>query len=147
LVRHRVPACLLYARILVVAALATACSESTAVPTVEGTFGLTALNGQPLPYDDSLGCCVYLAGRMSFARDRFDILITSRTKFNQQIADVTGAGIFKQHASALTFQQDVGDAPFLLFDGHVSADTIRVALGGEGPGAPDQFHAIFVRSP
>jgi hypothetical protein len=146
LVRQRASACLLYARMLAVATLTTACSDSTA-PTVEGAFGLTALNAQPLPYDDSLGCCVYLAGRMSFARDRFEIVITSRTKFNQQIADATGAGIFNQHGSALTFQQDAGDVPFLLADGQISADTIRVALGGEGPGAPDQFHAIFVRVP
>jgi hypothetical protein len=36
-------------------------------------------------------------------------------------------------------------APLLLDAGTVSADTLRVAFGGEGPGSADQFHALYVR--
>jgi hypothetical protein len=33
----------------------------------------------------------------------------------------------------------------LLDAAAVSADTLRVAFGGEGPGSADQFHALYVR--
>jgi hypothetical protein len=55
-------------------------------------------------------------------------------------------GTYTRRASSLAFVLDsVLVAPLLLDAGTVSADTLRVAFGGEGPGSANQFHALYVR--
>jgi hypothetical protein len=50
--------------------------------------------------------------------------------------------------ASITFAADSVDlVPLLLSPATVSADTIALGLGGEGPGASDQFQARFVRAP
>lgn len=131
--------------LLIAALLAAACSDPVTAGSVQGTYDLASLNGQPLPYDPGLGCCIYLSGRLILTEDVFEISITSRNKNNQIVSAVTGSGTFAVAGTALTFQQSKGDIAFSLHNARVSGSTITLAFGGDGPGAADQFRAVLVR--
>ncbi len=131
--------------LLAAAAFSVSCSDPASSGPVEGTYELASLNGQPLPYDHALGCCVYLAGRMILTADAFQLTVTSRNKNNQLVSDVSGTGTYTVSGTAVTFQQTKGDLAFHLYDARVSGGTMTLALGGDGPGAADQFRAVFVR--
>ena len=48
----------------------------------------------------------------------------------------------------MTFTRDSFEIiGFLLDVARLSDDTLRVSFGGEGPGSPDQFAALFVQAP
>ena len=57
-------------------------------------------------------------------------------------------GSYIASGSSLSFVSDsFAVIGFRLDLSALSGDSLRVAFGGEGPGAPDQFHALFVRAP
>jgi hypothetical protein len=124
-----------------------ACGDDGGPGSVEGTYALQTLNGEPLPYDnDGLGCCWYLAGALSLDAGQYTISITAQNFGDADPFTVTEWGAYVSSDAALTFAPDSFDLlPLLLSPGTVSDDAIALGLGGEGPGAPDQFQARFVR--
>lgn len=140
-------------RILVACALAalTACGEDVAGPeTIDGRYTLRQLNGVPLPYDhEGLGCCTYLNGTMDLDGGGYEVSLTARNRNNGLVFTVMEWGTYARPASSrITFARDsFAIQPFLFDVAMVSDDSLRVAFGGEGPGSPDQFQALFVRGP
>jgi hypothetical protein len=124
-----------------------ACGDDGGPASVEGDYTLQALNGEPLPYDnDGLGCCSYLAGALILDVGEYTISITARNFGDTDPFTVTEWGRYAANGPTLTFAPDSFDlVPLLLSPGTISAGTIVLGLGGEGPGAPDQFQAGFVR--
>jgi hypothetical protein len=134
----------------VAAALAAlaACGDDVSGPgAIEGVFALRRLNQEPLPYDhEGLGCCTYLSGTLDLERDGYAASLTARNRNTGLVFTAMEWGTYTRRASSLTFALDsVVVAPLLLDAGTVSADTLRVTFGGEGPGSADQFHALYVR--
>jgi hypothetical protein len=129
-----------------------ACGDDSSGPATEddGTYVLRQLNDSPLPYDhEGLGCCTYLEGRMELDRGRYEVAITFRNRNNGLVATIMEWGrTGPRPASRLAFAPDsFVVTPFLLDTATLAADTLRVEWGGEGPGSPDQFQALFVREP
>ena len=128
-----------------------ACTDDTAGPSAgDGVYALRQLNGSPLPYDhEGLGCCIYLSGRMELDAGRYEVALTFENRNNGLVATAMEWGAYQRsEAARLSFARDsFVVAPLLLDDATVSADTVRVAFGGEGPGSPDQFQALYVRGP
>jgi hypothetical protein len=124
-----------------------ACADASAPGSVEGSYALESLNGSPLPYDnDGLGCCVYLAGSLALGPSDYAISITARNVADIDPFTVTEWGTYARSGTTLTFAPDSFDlVPLLLSPATTSDDEVALGLGGEGPGAPDQFHARFVR--
>lgn len=114
---------------------------------VEGVYDLQRMNGSPLPYDhESLGCCTYLSGELVLERESYTISLMARNRNTSLIFTAREWGRYQPTASSLTFAPDSFEvAPFLLDVGTISVDSIQVALGGEGPGSPDQAQTLFVR--
>ena len=120
--------------------------DSTGPEGVRGLFRLTHLRGTPVPYVDPLGCCVYVSGSLEL--DEFDYTITTfaRNKSDTTLFSVFESGSFHKSGDSLHFTHETGN----LIDyqlGHATLvnDTIRLSLGGEGPGEPDAFPAVFVK--
>lgn len=140
-----------FERILGVAGLfmlLIACDNDTPGPNgPEGVYALQELNGQPLPYDhEGLGCCTYLSGTVELDRGRYAATLTARNRNTTVVFTANEWGTYTQGASSLTFSLDSFAVAPLGFDrGTLSADTLRLAFGGEGPGSPDQFHGLYVR--
>ena len=134
---------------LVTCALA-ACGDNPSGPRpVEGIHTLHRLNDAPLPYDhEGLGCCTYLGGTLDLEAGSYAATLTARNRNTSLVFTATEWGTYTRRVSSLTFAPDSVDVtPLILDAGTVSADTLRVAFGIEGPGPPDQFHAVFVRGP
>jgi len=122
-----------------------ACGDS-APGGIEGSYALSMLNGEPLPYDHVLGCCVYLSGGLELSAGHYAMDITFRNRGGTEPFTVTEWGGYAAGGASLTFVADSFDfAPLLLSPATVAGDTIALGLGGEAPGAPDQFRARFVR--
>jgi hypothetical protein len=113
----------------------------------EGQYTLRQLNATPLPYDhEGLGCCTYLSGTLDLEDGEYRMSITARNRNNGLVFSPTEWGDYALRGTSVTFAPDsFAVQGFLLDVGTASGDSIRVALGGEGPGAPDQFQALFVR--
>jgi hypothetical protein len=128
-----------------------ACGDDAAGPSADdGVYALRQLNGSPLPYDhEGLGCCIYLSGGLELDRGHYEIGVTFENRNNGQVATIREWGTYTRPGPArLGFARDSFLlAPFLMDVATVSLDTIRVAWGGEGPGSPDQFQALYVRGP
>jgi hypothetical protein len=124
-----------------------ACGDDGGPGSVEGNYALQTLNGEPLPYDnDGLGCCWYLSGALALDAGQYTISITARNFGDTDPFTVTEWGAYVSSAAALTFAPDSFDlVALLLSPAAVTGDTVALGLGGEGPGAPDQFQARFVR--
>ena len=126
--------------------LCAACGDSNGPRGVEGFFRLTHLRGEPVPYVDPLGCCVYVSGSLEL--DEFDYTITTiaRNKSDTTLFSVFESGRFYQLGDSLHFTRESGNLiDFLLGHATLVNDTIRLSLGGEGPGEPDAFPAVFVK--
>jgi hypothetical protein len=140
-----------FERILGVAGLCMAliaCGSDSPGPNgTEGAFVLHELNGQPLPYDhEGLGCCTYLSGMVELDRGRYAATLTARNRNTTVVFTASEWGTYTEDASSLTFSLDSFAVAPLGFDrGTLSADTLRLAFGGEGPGSPDQFHGLYLR--
>ena len=128
-----------------------ACGGESAGPSADdGSYTLRQLNDSLLPYDhEGLGCCTYLEGRMELGGGRYEVAVTFRNRNNGLVATIMEWGRSEpQESSRLAFRPDsFVVTPFLLDTATLTADTLRVAWGGEGPGSPDQFQALFVRGP
>lgn len=135
--------------LLVLAASAlTACGDDPSGPNpVEGSYTLHQLNDEPLPYDHGgLGCCTYLSGTLDLEAGSYVATLTARNRNTALVFTATEWGTYQRQTSSLAFALDSVDiTPLGLDAGTISGDTLRVAFGGEGPGSPDQFHAVFVR--
>ena len=132
------------------AGVLVACGDDASGPSaVDGVYTLHRLNDEPLPYDhEGLGCCTYLGGTLDLEAGSYAAALTARNRNTSLVFTATEWGRYTLRASSLTFAPDSVDVtPWILDAGTVSADTLRVAFGGEGPGSPDQFHAVFVREP
>lgn len=144
LAAYAVAACALAGSTLV------ACGNDSSGPSsVEGVYVLHRLNDEPLPYDhEGLGCCTYLSGTLDLEAGSYTAALTARNRNTGLVFTATEWGAYQRRASSLTFVLDSVDVtPLGLDAGTVSGDTLRVAFGGEGPGSPDQFHALYVREP
>jgi hypothetical protein len=134
---------------VVLAALA-ACGDDVSSPgAIEGVYELRRLNQEPLPYDhEGLGCCTYLDGRLDLDGGGYAASLTARNRDTGLVFTAMEWGTYTRQASSLSFELDsIAVAPLLLDAGTISADTLRVTFGGEGPGSPDQFQAVYVRQP
>jgi len=125
------------------------CGDAISPDSVAGRYALRTLNGAPLPYDhEGLGCCWYLAGALTLTVSQYTVAITARNFNGTDPFTATEWGTYAVQAAGLTFVADSFDlVPLLLSPARVSGDVIELGLGGEGPGAPDQFLARFVREP
>jgi len=134
---------------LVACGLAACGNDASGPSAVEGVYALHRLNDEPLPHDhEGLGCCTYLSGTLELEAGSYAAALTERNRNTGLVFTATEWGTYTLRASSLTFAPDSIDVtPLILDAGTVSADTLRVAFGGEGPGSPDQFHAVFVRGP
>ncbi len=123
------------------------CGDSSAPSAIEGTYQLTLLNGQELPYDQNgVGCCIYLSGFLELDGGNYTASITARNRNSDTTFTALEWGKYAREPFSLTFVLDSFDvSPLGLATGSVSADTARVGFGGEGPGSPDQFQGLFVR--
>lgn len=129
-------------------ALAAACGGDGIGPQdLAGTYALRGMNNQPLPYDhEGLGCCTYLNGELMLDADSYLMAITAQNRINGLVFTIREWGAYSWTKPSLTFARDTFEiAPFLLDVATVSGDSIHVALGGEGPGSPDQVRSLFVR--
>jgi hypothetical protein len=132
---------------LILLFLCGACGGETTGPHgVTGFFRLTHLRGVPVPYADPLGCCVYESGSLEL--DEFDYTITTiaRNKADTAHFSVFESGSFYKSGDSLHFTAETGNLiDFQLGHATLVNDTIRLSLGGEGPGEPDAFPAVFVK--
>ena len=125
----------------IVVGFVTACGDGIVTP--QGTYRLVMLNEQGLPYDDTPGCCIYLSGSLDFEATQYVVAITLRNKNNGIQGTVTEQGSFVVDGAAIGFQRTGGDVAMHLYGAMLEGNTISLALGGDGPGAADQFRAMF----
>lgn len=128
-------------------AMLASCGNDVPGPSaLEGVYTLHHLNGAPLPYDHAgLGCCTYLEGKLELGGGRYAAALTARNRNTSQVFTAVEWGIVVHRESSLTFSpESVAVTPLLLDAGTVSADSLRVTFGGEGPGSADQFQALYV---
>jgi hypothetical protein len=111
----------------------------------EGSYALVQLNDAALPYDHELGCCIYLSGTFDLHSEQYRVSITFQNKQSLAESTLHERGEYSYPGPRLTFAPTAADFPFSLFDGSLTGDTLRVRFGGDGPGAMDQFRAVFVR--
>jgi hypothetical protein len=130
-------------------ALAACGNDASGPSAVDGVYTLRRLNDEALPYDhEGLGCCTYLSGTLDLEAGSYAAALTARNRNTGLVFTATEWGTYTRRASSLTFAPDSVDVtPLILDAGTVSGDTLRVAFGGEGPGSPDQFQAVYVRDP
>lgn len=134
---------------LALAAMAGCGSGATEpVPLVE-VYALQTLNESALPYDhEGLGCCTYLNGALQLQPGRYTASITARNRNTGVVFTATEWGKFTEQLATLAFVTDSFRVEPLGLDvGVRSVEALRVAFGGEGHGSPDQFHALFVKTP
>lgn len=127
----------------------SSCSDGPASPgSIAGNYTLRQLNGALLPYDhEGLGCCTYLAGELRLSGPEYEASITARNRNTQVIfTAVEWGSVLRVPDGRIAFARDsFAVSPLGLDTARVAGDTIRVGFGGEGPGSPDQFQALFVR--
>lgn len=133
---------------------ALACSGSPTDPgpgSIVGAYAMVEENGQPLPSDPSApyGCCITLAGSITFAASAYDLRTSHRNKVNGMLFDNSEQGTYVLEGRTIRFTRTGGGGagyPYLLAPGTVSADgrTITLLYGDEGPGS-DQTRGVFRR--
>lgn len=112
---------------------------------VEGTYRLERLNDQPLPYADTLGCCTYSSGFLRLDDGTYEVRQFYLSPPDLTTLEAFEVGRYTVSGNRLQFLPTTGSAAFNLFGAAVQTDTIRLLLGGDGPGAADQFRAMFWR--
>jgi hypothetical protein len=135
-------------RFLAACLLILGCGDVAGPGEAEGVFELRRLNDQELPYDhDGLGCCTYLAGKMTLASDgKYTMELTARNRNTGVVFTATEWGQFTHEQGAMAFAFAGYSVAGLLCDvGALSGDSLTVYFGGEGHGSPDQFRALLVR--
>jgi hypothetical protein len=87
-------------------------------------------------------------GGLTLAASEYTASITAQNFAGTEPFTATEWGTYTLEGAVLTFVRDSFDlVPLLLSPATVSGNVIELGLGGEGPGAPDQFRAGFVRAP
>ncbi len=119
-----------------------ACSESAPE---SGMYRLRRLNQTAVPYDDTLGCCIYTGGYLRLADADYDVRIFFQNRNNLIIDTVFEVGSYRLFGDSLAFTPRSGNFPLSLYGAVRQGDTISLWLGGDGPGASDQFRADFSR--
>ncbi len=133
----------------VLAAVYSCGTESTAPGPVAEAYALETLNESALPYDhEGLGCCTYLNGALQLLQGRYTVSLTFRNRNSGSVFTAIEWGKYTELLSALSFALDsFAVSPLGLDAGIASGNEVRVTFGGEGPGSPDQFRAVFVHLP
>ena len=120
-----------------------ACGSST--EPAEGSYRLRSLRDTPLPYVDTLGCCTYTGGRLELGGSAYDVRLYFQNNPNALVDTAVERGRYTVHGDSLSFAPTQANYPLSLYGAVRQRDTIRLALGGDGPGAADQFPAVFIR--
>ncbi|MBK7924047.1 MAG: hypothetical protein IPJ95_10525 [Gemmatimonadetes bacterium] len=120
-----------------------ACGSSTEPE--EGTYRLHSLRHTPVPYVDTLGCCTYTGGRLALDAQDYDLRLYFQNNTNALVDTAFERGTYTARGDSLAFTPLQGNYPLSLSGAVRQRDTLRLALGGDGPGASDQFPAVFIR--
>jgi len=129
-----------------IAASLAACTATTGPVDIEGVYQLVELNGEPLPYDDQPhGCCVYTSGVLTVEPDRYEVSIGFRNKQNGMVGTSWEFGTYSVNGRFISFNWGGGDFHHRLYDAQIDGAAITLYLGGDAPGAADQFRALFRR--
>lgn len=131
-----------YLSLLLAVAAWLACSESAPE---DGFYRLRELNHTAVPYDDTLGCCIYSGGYLRLGGTDYEMRIYFQNKQNFLSDTAFELGSYRSNGDSLAFTPRSANYPLRLYGAVRDADTISLRLGGNGPGAPDQFHALFRR--
>ena len=109
----------------------------------DGFYRLRELNQTPVPYTDTLGCCIYSGGYLRLGGADYDVRIYFQNKQNFLSDTAFEVGSYRVQGDSLTFTPQSANYPLSLYGAVRQKDTISLWLGGDGPGASDQFHALF----
>lgn len=123
-------------------AVGLACSASSPE---DGYYRLRTLKGVPVPFDDTQGCCIYTGGFLRLGDMEYDASIFFQNRNNSLVDTAFENGGYRLRGDSIRFDPAGGNFPLSLFGAARSGDTVHLFLGGDGPGAADQFDAIFVR--
>ena len=127
-----------------------ACGDGPSNPgPLAASYTLRQLNDSTLPYDhEGLGCCTYLSGDLELDDGAYAIGLTARNRNTGVVFTAREWGTYVRGGPTVTFTRDSFEIiGFLLDVARLSDDTLGVSFGGEGPGSPDQFAALFVQAP
>ena len=127
-------------------AVVTACAGGPSAPGPAATvYALRQLNDSTLPYDhEGLGCCTYLSGDLRLDAGDYAVSLTARNRNTGETFTAREWGGYVASGATLAFTADsFAVIGFRLDVATVTGDSLRVAFGGEGPGSPDQFRALF----
>jgi hypothetical protein len=130
------------ARAVILVALLCACGDQGPGATV---YRLRQLNDAPVPYVDTLGCCIYQGANLRLDDGDYDARLWFQNRFNGLGDTVVELGTYRVSADSLFFTLTTANFPLSLYGATRSGDTLRLKLGGNGPGAVDQFSALFLR--
>jgi hypothetical protein len=130
------------ARAVILLALLAACGDQGPGATV---YRLRQLNDAPVPYVDTLGCCTYLGGNLRLDNGDYDARLWFQNRLNGLSDTAIELGNYRVSADSLFFTPTTANLALSLYGATRSGDTLRLKLGGNGPGAVDQFSALFVR--
>lgn len=110
---------------------------------VEGEYQLVELEGEPVPYDRPNGCCIYTDGSLTLEAGQYQLSIDFRNKNNGMVGTSAEFGTYSVTNCSISFNWGGGDFHHRLYDAQVEGSTITLYLGGDAPGAADQFRAVF----
>lgn len=130
------------ASMTIVLVLLAACGDQGPGATV---YQLRQLNDAPVPYVDTLGCCVYDGGNLRLDDDAYNVHIWFHNQGNALSDTAFEVGGYQLSGDSLFFTPTSANVPLSLYGATRSGDTVRLKLGGDGPGAVDQFSALFTR--
>ncbi|MDZ4863933.1 MAG: hypothetical protein SGJ01_10855 [Gemmatimonadota bacterium] len=130
------------ARTVALLALLAACGDQGPGATV---YQLRQLNNASVPYVDTLGCCIYQGASLRLDNGDYDARLWFQNRLNGLSDTVVELGNYRVSADSLCFTPTTASLPLSLYGATRSGDTIRLKLGGNGPGAIDQFSALLVR--
>jgi hypothetical protein len=130
------------ARAVILLALLAACGDQGPGATV---YQLRQLNDAPVPYVDTLGCCIYQGANLRLDNGDYDARLWFQNRLNGLSDTAIEVGNYRVSADSLFFTPTTATVPLSLYGATRSGDTLRLKLGGNGPGAVDQFSAVFVR--
>ncbi len=119
-----------------------ACSSTA--PAEAGVYRLRRRRDTTLPYVDTLGCCTYRA-LLRLDGEDYEARIFFLNPPNTTTLEAFELGRYHRRGDSLDFVPASGNFPLSLYRAHLQADTIRLSLGGDGPGAADQYPAVFWR--
>jgi hypothetical protein len=116
------------ALVLVLADLGAWSGSDTRSPReLTGDYQFIELNGESLPFDHAMGCCIYTSGNLVLQSGQYEVVNTFRNKINDSVANVMERGTYGLYGSAIEFEPTEGDVAFSLYDGQVQGHDHRSA--------------------